>query len=203
LRQEPKNLNASGNKQDPPDLGKSAEEKMDDMAKIIKDLSNKISRMELDQAKPDPFARKYFRRNPNPQTQQRQVKNEDQKIQAPFKTENFIGDDIHNYEGLEEDINNLSDEDQEPHLTRQDYEISLDQEPLFSNEESINNLGESAYQGITDSIMVELQQKYNLRPRETNTTNGPPKNILSRNKVNEAVVTKPLVEKQVCPNQNS
>jgi hypothetical protein len=64
-------------------------------------------------------------------------------------------DDMQNYEGLEEDINNLSDDDQEPHLTRQDYEISLDLEPLFSNEESINNLGESAYQGIVDSIMVE------------------------------------------------
>jgi hypothetical protein len=48
--------------------GKFAKEKMDDMAKIIKDLSNKISRMELDQAKPDPFARKYFKRNPNSQT---------------------------------------------------------------------------------------------------------------------------------------
>jgi hypothetical protein len=59
---------------------------MDDVAKIIKDLSNKISRMELDQDKLDPFARKDFRRNPNPQTQQRQVKNEDQKIQAPFKS---------------------------------------------------------------------------------------------------------------------
>jgi hypothetical protein len=49
--------------------GKSVEEKMDDMANIIKDLSNKISTMELDQAKTDPFSRKYFRRNPNPQTQ--------------------------------------------------------------------------------------------------------------------------------------
>jgi hypothetical protein len=47
--------------------GRSAEDKMDDMAKIIKELSNKISRMELDQAKPDPFARKEFKRNPNPQ----------------------------------------------------------------------------------------------------------------------------------------
>jgi hypothetical protein len=69
---------------------KSAEEKMDDMAKIIKDLSNKISRMELDQAKPDPFARKYFRRNPNLQNQERQIKNEDQKIQAPFKMKIFM-----------------------------------------------------------------------------------------------------------------
>jgi hypothetical protein len=59
---------------------------MDDMAKIIKDLSNKISRMELDQDKADPFARKYFRRNPNSQTQQKQIQNEDKKIQASFKS---------------------------------------------------------------------------------------------------------------------
>jgi hypothetical protein len=45
--------------------------------------------------------------------------------------------------------------------------------------------------------MVELQQKYNLRPKETNPTSVPLKNILSRNKVNEASVTKPLVETQV------
>jgi len=44
---------------------------MDDMEKIVKKLSNKISRMELDQYKIDQFTRKYFRRNPNPQTQQR------------------------------------------------------------------------------------------------------------------------------------
>jgi hypothetical protein len=76
---EPKNLNFQ-EQAGPSGSGKSTEEKMDDMAKIIKDLSKKISRMELDQAKPDPFTRKYFRRNPNPQTQQRQVKNKDQKI---------------------------------------------------------------------------------------------------------------------------
>ena len=53
---------------------KSTEEKMDEMAKIIKYLSNKISRMELDQDKPDPFTRNQFKRNPNPQMQQKQVK---------------------------------------------------------------------------------------------------------------------------------
>ena len=105
-------------------------------------------------------------------------------------------DDMQNYEGLEEYLNNLSDDDQEPHLTKQDYEKSLDLEPLFNNDESINNLGESAYQGLTNAIMTKLQQKYNLRPRETNPTSVPPKNILSRNKANEAVVTKPLVETQ-------
>jgi hypothetical protein len=93
-------------------------------------------------------------------------------------------------------MNNVSDENQEPHLTRQDYEISLGQEPSFSNEESINNMGEFAYQGIIESIMAELQQNYNLWPRETNSTSVPTKNIFSRNKENEAVVTKPLVEKQ-------
>ena len=66
---------------------------------------------------------------------------------------------------------------------------------MFSNEESIDNLGESAYQGIIESIIEELKKRYNLRPREKNTTSVPSKKILLRNKENEAVVTKPLVEK--------
>ena len=93
--------------------------------------------------------------------------------------------DVQDYEGLYEDINNLSDNDQEPHLTRQDYEKSLEKEPLFGNEESINNMGGSDYQGIIDSIMDKLQQKYNLRPRDKNYTTDPPKNILSRSKKSE------------------
>ena len=72
---------------------------------------------------------------------------------------------------------------------------------MFSNEESIDNLGEYGYQGIVESIMEELQEKYNLRPREKNTTSVPSKKILLRNKANEAVVTKPLVEKQVAQNK--
>jgi hypothetical protein len=46
---------------------------MDEMAKIIKDLSNKISRMEMEKSKSDPYVRNQFRRNPNtnPQIQQR------------------------------------------------------------------------------------------------------------------------------------
>jgi hypothetical protein len=43
----------------------SLEEKMEDMEKIIKDLSNKISKMEMEKYKPDPYARNQFRRNPN------------------------------------------------------------------------------------------------------------------------------------------
>jgi hypothetical protein len=84
---------------------------MDDMARIIKELSNKISRMELDQSKADPFVKRELRRNPNPQNQQRHIKNEDQKIQTPLKNENFIGgNDLQDFEGLEEDMTNLGDE---------------------------------------------------------------------------------------------
>ena len=95
-------------------------------------------------------------------------------------------DDVQYFEGLDEDIDNLNDNDQEPHLTKKDYERYLDQEALFRNEESINNLGESDYQGIADSIMAKLQQKYNLRPRDKNYTTDPPKKILLRSKKNEA-----------------
>jgi hypothetical protein len=89
--------------------GRSSGDKMDDMARIIKELSNKISKMELDQTKNHHFLKKDFRRNPNPQAQQRQIKKEDQKIQTPFKSENFIGGE--DLEDFEEDINNLGDDD--------------------------------------------------------------------------------------------
>jgi hypothetical protein len=73
---------------------------------------------------------------------------------------------LQDYEELEEYLKNLNDDDLEPHLTKQDYEKSLDMESLFNNDENINNLGDSTYKGLADSIMVELQHKYDLRPRE-------------------------------------
>ena len=50
----------------PSGSGISSDDKMDDMVRIIKELSNKISRMELDQSKADQFVKREFRRNPNP-----------------------------------------------------------------------------------------------------------------------------------------
>jgi hypothetical protein len=147
----------------------SSKEKMDEMKKIIKDLSNNISRMEMEKSKPGQYARNQFRRNPNinPQIQQRKIKNEEHKIQAPFKTENLIQEDeVQDYDELDEYINNLGDNDLKPHLTKHDYEKSLDLESLFNDDENINNLGDSTYKGIVDSIMSELQHKYDLRPRE-------------------------------------
>jgi hypothetical protein len=159
---------------------------MDDMTKIIKELSNKNSKMELDQSKSDQFARKYFRRNPNPQIQQRQIKNEDQKIQAPFKNENFIGgDDMQEFEELEEDMNNLGNDCQQPHLTRKHYERYLNAENRSNNDDGINTTEDFAYQGIVDNIMVELQQKYNLRPRSKNIATAQPKKIFSRGETYE------------------
>jgi hypothetical protein len=43
----------------------SSEKKMDDMEKIIKDLSNKITSMEMEKYKPYPYVKNQFRINPN------------------------------------------------------------------------------------------------------------------------------------------
>jgi hypothetical protein len=45
---------------------------------------------------------------------------------------------MQNFEELEEDMNNLGDDCQEPHLTRQDYERSLNVEYRSNNDDSIN-----------------------------------------------------------------
>jgi hypothetical protein len=90
---------------------RSSDDKMDDITRMIKEISNKISRMELDQSKDDQFVKRESRRNTNPRFQPRQIKNEDQRIQAPLKNENFIGgNDMQVFEDLEEDVNNLGDD---------------------------------------------------------------------------------------------
>jgi hypothetical protein len=170
----------------PSGSGRSTDDKMDDMAKIIKELSNKISKIELDQSKADRFVRREFRRNPNPQIQQRQIKNEDQKVQTPLKNENFIrGNDMQEFEDLEEDINNLCEDCYPPHLTRQDYERSLKTEHRSNEDSNTNNTKDLACQGIVDTIMVELQNKYNLRSKTKNMTTTQPKKILPRGEVYE------------------
>jgi hypothetical protein len=168
----------------PSGSGRYSDDKVDDMDRIIKELSNKISRMELDQSKSNQFVRREFRRNPNPQIQQRQIKNEDQKVQTHLKNENFIGgNDMQEFEDLEEYMNNLGDDCLQPHLTKEDYERSLNTEQRSNKYRNINNTDDSAYQGIVDSIMVDLQHKYNLRPNNKNMTTTQPKKILPRGKI--------------------
>jgi hypothetical protein len=139
----------------PSGSGRSSEDKMDDMDRIIKEFSNKISRMELDQAKNEHYPRKEFRKNPNPQNHQKQIKNEDQKIQTPFKRENFIGgQDLEDFEELEEDMNNIGEDCLQPYTTRDDYEKSLTTE--YRSESNKNNIvsEDSIYHKVTDGIMA-------------------------------------------------
>jgi hypothetical protein len=82
-------------------------------------------------------------------------------------------------------MNNLGNDCQQPHLTRQDYERSLNIEYRSNNDDSVNITEDSSYQRITDSIMVELQQKYNLRPRNRNMITAPLNIILSRGEADE------------------
>jgi hypothetical protein len=69
----------------------------------------------------------------------------------------------------------------------------LGQEPLFGKDKSVNNMGKYDYQGITDSIIVEIQQKYNFRLRDKNSMTDPRKKIFSRSKKNET--SQPSIEK--------
>jgi len=64
---------------------------------------------------------------------------------------------MRDYEELDEDLNNISYDDVEPHLTKQDYEKHLDLGYLFDDDQDVNNLGDSTYKGLVDSIMAELK----------------------------------------------
>lgn len=64
------------------------------------------------------------------------------------------------FEDLEEDVNNLGDDCTQPHLTKEDYEKSLNTEQSSVEDNNLNGANDPAYQ-----VMAELQHKYNLRPR--------------------------------------
>ena len=114
------------------------------------------------------------------------MKNEDQKIQTPFKSENYIGEEyLGDFEEIDEDISNLGDNNKSPYLSRQDYEASLSKESTSKEQVSNNMTDDFTYQNVADDIIVELQRKYNLRPRNKNLPNVPTKNILPRNDTNE------------------
>ena len=118
------------------------------------------------------------------------------KFRFHFKTENFIqGDKLQEYDELDEEMNNLSDDDNEPHLTQQYYKQYLSFGQLL-DEQNINNFNEptSQYKDLTDSILDELHNKYDLSPRDKTTTSNPPKNVFTWNKGNEALVSKTFIE---------
>jgi hypothetical protein len=141
----------------PSGSGKSSRDRIDEMARVIIELSYKISKMELEKSKRENFPRKDFRRNLDPRVSQKIIKNEDQKIPTPFKSENFIGEeDLGDFEEIDEDINNLGDDNKSPYLLRQDYEKSLNKE-ITSEVNVSNNMSEDfIYQDIADDIIAKL-----------------------------------------------
>jgi hypothetical protein len=156
------------------------------MARVIQQLSNKISKMELEKPRRDNFPRKDFRKNPEPQGPHKTIKNEDQKVQAPFKTEDYIGEeDFGGFEQLDEDIECLSDDNRYPYVSRQDYEASLVRENKSEDVVIINATDDHAYQSVADDIIADLQGRYNLRSRSKNLPNVPVKKVLPRNDTNE------------------
>jgi hypothetical protein len=90
-------------------------------------------------------------------------------------------------EDLEEDVNNLWDDCIQPHLMKEDYEKSLNTEQSSVEDNSLNNADDPTYQGMADTIMVELQHKYNLRPKNKPVSTVQPKKIFPRGETYEPV----------------
>jgi chromosome segregation ATPase len=86
---------------------KSQEDKIEEMSRIIKYLSNKLARMETERRRPDNRNPNQFRRPFNPpQVLQRERRNEDQPIQAPIKNENLVDNLVEEeFEDIDEEIN--------------------------------------------------------------------------------------------------
>jgi hypothetical protein len=172
------------------------DDQVDDMARIIKEMSNKISRMELEQVKYDSSNKKYFKRDPNPQNQQRQIKNEDQKIQAPLKNENFIGsNDLQDFEDSEDEVTCFGDECSQPFLTREDYKKSLNtSQPSIEDEEG-DHTDLCVSQTETEMIAADFQPKYNMRSKNKPTSTDQPKRILQRGQPHELPLEETLLPK--------
>jgi hypothetical protein len=170
------------------------DDRVDDMARIIKDLSNKISRMELDQAKDDSFNKRDFRRNPNPQNQQRQIKNEDKKIQAPLKNENFIGaSNLQDFGDSEDEVACFGDECSQPFLNREDYEKSLNTPQSSNEDEEGDHTDLCIFQPETEMIAADFQPRYNLRSKNKPTSTNQPKKILPRDQSHEPPLKETLL----------
>jgi hypothetical protein len=87
------------------------------------------------------------------------------------------------FEDLEKDINNLGDDCVQPHLMKEYYEKSLKIEQSSVEDNNLNNVDDFAYQGMVDTIMAEIQHKYNLRPRKKPVSTAQPKKILPRGEI--------------------
>jgi hypothetical protein len=150
--------------------------------------------MELDQAKADSFTKRDFRRNPNPQNHQRQIKNEYQKIQAPLKNENFIGaSNLQDFGDSEDEVTCFGDECSQPFLTRENYEKSLNTPQSSNEEEEGDHTDLCIFQPETEMIAADFQPRYNLRSKNKPTSTNQPKKILPRDQSHEPPLKEALL----------
>jgi hypothetical protein len=133
---------------------------MDEVTKLLKSLSTRMERMELEGKKtyknPQNVDNKGNFRRPNnnaPQVMQREPQNkdkDDQKIQTPLQN-NLVIDEGEEEEDLDPEIHCLEDTSSSPHLTQSTYEESL-------MENQLNELIK-AYKGRNNP------NRYNLRSK--------------------------------------
>ena len=80
-------------------------------------------------------------------------------------------------------MTNLGDDCTQPYLTKEYYEKSLNTLQPSNKDVDINITDVSIYQQMTDSIMAEVQHKYNLRPKNKLVLTPQPKKILPRGEI--------------------
>jgi hypothetical protein len=175
------------------------------MSRIIKDLSNKLARMETERRRPDNRNQNQFRRPFNPpQVLQRERRNDDQPIQAPIKNENLVdnfGED--EIEDIDEEMNMMEGDLSDVYVTQDEYEKSLSFNSYFNEDDNNNQINPSSsqYRVFSDALQAELHKKYDLRPRKnvntTKTNNqGQSDKTQNKDKGKEITVSKQKYDQQ-------
>jgi hypothetical protein len=116
---------------------------MDEMSRLIRNLTKKMSRFEIEHRNahispqeggirnPNPNK---FRRPPDPKLMRRERRNEQQPLHPPVKTNNdnnFIEEVVdEGYDEYTEEIHLLQDDNDSIHVTQNDYEGSLNPKKL-------------------------------------------------------------------------
>jgi hypothetical protein len=80
---------------------------------------------------------------------------------------------------------NLGDDCTQPYLMKNNYENSLNTQQPSNKDENINNTDFVVCQEMTDSIMAEVQPRYNLRSKNKPASTFQPKKILPRGEAYE------------------
>jgi hypothetical protein len=80
-------------------------------------------------------------------------------------------------------VTNLGDDCTQPYLTKEDYENSLNTQQPSNKDDDISNTNFVVCQETTDSIMAEVQSRYNLRSKNKPVSIPQPKKILPRGEV--------------------